>query len=56
MDKQGKLWIDTLSFKNLRHGNATCIMQSMFETLEEHGIPKEEAKRRMVGVGADELL
>ena len=53
VDNNGKLWNDTLSFKNIRYGNASCVQESMFEALEEHGIFKEEAKKRLVAVGAD---
>jgi hypothetical protein len=51
MDNNAKMWIDTLSLKYLRHGNASTILESLFEIFEAHGIDKEQAKSRLVGLG-----
>ena len=50
IDDSGRLWVDALSFKQLRHGNATAMQESIFESLEEHGINQEDARRGWLGL------
>ena len=37
----------------MRHANASCSLNAIFSKLLEHGITKEYAKKKLVGVGAD---
>jgi len=53
VNDSGKLWIDALSCKQLRHGNATDMQESIFYSIEEHGITQEDIKKRMIGTGSD---
>ena len=51
--KTGEPDVHSLGYSTVRHANASCSLNAIFSNMLEHGITKEDAKKKLVGVGAD---
>ena len=51
--EKGELIVDALGFSQVRYADASCCKDSCFNKLAQHGISKEDAKKKMISVGAD---
>ena len=52
-EDEGELEIHGLGYDQVRHANASCCLDSLFNKMQVHGITKEQAMKKWICLGAD---